>query len=144
MSVENLHGKSHDHWATPEWLMAAFIDWDDPCPMNGEFTGPADNGLLKEWEYRSFVNPPYSNSEPWVDKAINEAKLGKRVIMLLKVDPSTRWWLKLVEAGAHFAWFISDGINSGRLAFSGANKAAFPSVLVFLEAVEPSAQRSAP
>lgn len=75
----------------------------------------------------TFVNPPYSDPEPWVDKAIEESKKGKRIVMLLRVDTSTRWFAKLHECGAHFAWI------NGRVHFSGEGRPAnFASMLAFL------------
>jgi len=64
----------------------------------------------------------------FVDKAILEARRGKTVVLLVRVDPSTRWWLKLVAAGAHFAPFF------GRLDFEGrvGGRAPVPVSLVFL------------
>jgi len=115
---------SHDDWSTPSWLMVLFRDWYDPCPLRGS------GGLETEWRDRTYVNPPYSNPMPWVEKAIAENEKGKTIVMLLKLDTSTKWFLKLQEAGAHFMTFF------GRLQFSRMKKAPFPSVLVILEGRE--------
>lgn len=113
--------KTSDDWMTPEALMAFFSDWDDPCPLRGT------DGLVRDWGPRSFVNPPYSNPGPWVDKAIAEVARGKRVVLLIRHDSSTRAWQKLHQAGAMFAAVI------GRLHFNDTKEyAPFPSVLVFL------------
>jgi DNA N-6-adenine-methyltransferase (Dam) len=116
-----------DHWATPFWLKEVFDGWFDPCPIGGA------NGLSIRWEEKTFANIPYSDPLPWVLKAIGEWRDGKKIVLLVRVDTSAEWWLRLVEAGAHFAWFIHDGEGSGRLAFSGSpKKANFASALVFL------------
>lgn len=121
-----------DNWGTPNWLMDVFSDWFDPCPLNPNST---INGLELEWKDKTYVNPPYSKPLPWVKKAIEENKKGKTIAMLLKVDTSTRWYAKLVEAKAHILFL------NGRLKFKGDNyyngtgklsPANFPSMLIIL------------
>lgn len=126
MSTENRYQKPNDEYATPDWIRwGIFGDWDDPCPLSNGLV--KFDGLNSDWEGdRIFVNPPYSNPAPWVEKAITESKKGKIVALLLKHDSSTKWWAKLHEAGAHFLPFI------GRLSFDGKGAAPFPSVLIFL------------
>lgn len=114
-----------DDYPTPEWLSRFFEDWGDPCPLRSTNM----NGLLREWEDPTFANIPYSKPMPWVEKAIAESRRGKRIILLVRVDPSTKWWMKLVAARARFAFF------HGRLDFKDdGRRGAFPyaSALVFL------------
>ena len=82
-----------------------------------------------------YVNPPYSNPLPWVEKAIYEIDKypDSTIVMLLKHDSSTRWFRMLHEAGATFLMF------QGRLDFDSPDGlgivgscASFPSVLVVL------------
>jgi len=124
--------KITDSWATPRWLIEIFDDWYDPCPLNPK---PNFDGLKTEWRDKTYVNPPYSNPLPWVEKAIEESKKGKRIVMLLKVDTSTRWYAKLVESKARIFWL------HGRLKFEKYDTkldkkkwspAGFPSMLVVL------------
>ena len=112
-----------DNYATPNWLMKIFRDWFDPCPLNYI---PEQDGLNIEWENKTYVNPPYSNPLPWVEKAIKESKKGKTIVMLLRVDTSTKWFAKLVEAKAKILWF------NGRLKVANNSPANFPSMLVIL------------
>ncbi len=120
--------KSSDDWGTPAWLRRVFEGWDDPCPLGGASDG--SDGLLREWGDRTFANIPYSRGhvDRFVEKAILEARRGKTIVLLVRVDTSTRWWFKLVEAGAIFAPFL------GRLDFEGkaGGKAPVPVTLVFL------------
>ncbi len=113
-----------DNWATPSWVMKMFMGWHDPCPLASI---PETDGLKIEWGDKTFVNPPYSNPLPWVEKAIEESKKGNMIVMLLNVDTSTKWFAKLNEANAHFIWF------SERLKFSGKDASPRPSMLVVLE-----------
>ena len=115
-----------DSYLTPKWVMAMFEDWFDPCPLLEKDDPFFMDGLSDDWNDKTFVNPPYSNPLPWVEKAIEENKKGKTIVMLLNVDTSTRWYSKLNEAGAHFLWFAE------RLRFSDLPPASKPSMLVVL------------
>jgi hypothetical protein len=115
-----------DEWYTPEGLKKFFHLWDDPC-LPGR-----DDGLERDWYDPCYVNPPYSDPLPWVQKAIHEARQGTRIVMLLRHDSSTRWWQLLHESGAFFFACI------GRLHYGDTGKPAnFPSVLVFIPASLP-------
>jgi len=114
-----------DNWGTPKWIMKTYEGWFDPCPLNPDFIV---DGLNIEWKEKTFVNPPYSKPLPWVQKAIEENKKGKYIVLLLKVDCSTKWYKALVEAKAHFIWFAE------RLKYNDCGKTPnFPSMLVILE-----------
>ncbi len=48
----------------------------------------------------AFMNPPYSNPRPFVEKAFKDAKENKiTIVCLLKCDPSTRWWAVFWDYG---------------------------------------------
>jgi len=113
----------NDNYATDESIMQIFDDWFDPCPLNPNYK---IDGLKINWKDKTFVNPPYSNPLPFVKKAINENKKGKRIIMLLRMDTSTKWFKNLQEAGALFMWI------NGRLRFNTGKPANFPSMIAIL------------
>jgi len=48
---------------------------------------PLDNNSVKS----AFINPPYSNPKPFIEKACAESKYCK-IVCLVKVDTSTEWW----------------------------------------------------
>ena len=81
-----------DSVRTPEYILQALqsefgTELFDPCPYNPNFDEDKDtNGLLIPWGPVTFVNPPYSNVRPWLEKARDEHELGKTVILLLKVN----------------------------------------------------------
>ncbi len=113
-----------DNWATPrevyDGLNAEFNFNCDPCPLDPT---PSRDGLSMEWGTSTFVNPPYSKPRPWIEKAIEESKRGKTVVMLLRGDTSTAWWHDLV-------WGIAEiRFIRGRLRFNGRDPAPFPSIL---------------
>ena len=113
--------KLTDKWATPEWLIDLFKGYYDPCPLN-----PIEDGLNTNWKEYTYVNPPYSEPLKWVLKAIKENKKGKTIVLLLKLDSSTRWYKELVNANAHILLF------NERLHYSDRNAANFPSMLAIL------------
>jgi len=39
----------------------------------------------------AFMNPPYSNPKPFIEKAWEDSKHCK-IVCLVKYDPSTKWW----------------------------------------------------
>ena len=114
---------TNDNYATDKCIMELFNDWFDPCPLNDN---PKIDGLLIDWKDKTYCNPPYSEPLKWVTKAIEENKKGKLIIMLLRMDTSTKWFKMLQENGALFLWI------NGRLRFNNMKPANFPSMLVIL------------
>ena len=114
---------TNDNYATDECILELFENWFDPCPLNDN---PEFDGLKINWKDKTYVNPPYSKPLPWVLKAIEENKKGNRIVMLLRMDTSTKWFKELQEAGAKFLWI------NGRLRFNTGKPANFPSMLVIL------------
>lgn len=116
--------KPSDQWATPNELILSLqaklgIEFGlDVCaaPHNAvchEFLGHVPwveggfiDGLKAPWVIRGkgpqhvWCNPPYSNVDPWVDKALMELSLGRvrSATFLLNLDPTTKWYGKLWEA----------------------------------------------
>lgn len=114
-----------DDYASDTWLLKVFNGWFDPCPLYG--ISLRTSGLEIDWTPRTYVNPPYSQTLKWVEKAILENKKGCTVALMLKHDSSTKAWRLLHEAGAKFLMI------GGRLQYQTGKPAPFPSVLVILE-----------
>lgn len=110
-----------DNFRTDKWILALFDGFFDPCPYNPDWD---INGLEVEWPKRVFINPPYSNVTPWIERAIAHADAGGLVAMLLKHDSSTRWFAKLHASGAKIL------MVQGRLKHQRKDVASFPSILV--------------
>lgn len=55
------------------------------------------NGLEQPWDTeRIWCNPPYSDIEPWIRKALSET--AQIVVMLLPANRTEqRWWQRLIE-----------------------------------------------
>lgn len=115
----------NDDVETPSWLMDHFRKHFDPCPIKN--SNPI--GLTENWKDPTYVNPPYSKPLKWVEKAILESNKGVNVILLLRCDPSTKWYRLLIENKAHISYF------NERIKFKGyENKSSnFATMLVFLE-----------
>jgi phage N-6-adenine-methyltransferase len=67
-----------------------------------------DNGLIQSWaDERVWCNPPYSDIEPWVNKAWIEAPETQLIVMLLPANRTEQgWWQRWVEP-------FRDGQNAG-------------------------------
>jgi hypothetical protein len=116
------YANASDNFRTDKWILEMFRDFFDPCPFNPDYV--LDGLTDVDWPERVFINPPYSNVTPWIDKAINHARRGGLVVMLLKHDSSTKWFAKIHEFGADIL------MCRGRLKHQLKDIAPFPSILV--------------
>ena len=124
MSDFTLSRKSQsDNYATPRAIYAEldaeFHFNDDPCPLDDN---PKINGLERDWGTSVFLNPPYSNPLPWVEKAYYEYLKGKTIVGLLRGDTSTRWFHDWVYPFAELRFV------RGRIKFNG-KPAPFASII---------------
>jgi hypothetical protein len=128
VAVECTYHKGNDQYQTPNWIkQGLFVNWFDPCPLLLTCSKtPLQDGLAIDWPDYTFVNPPYSQPLPWIEKAILENKKEKTVALLLKHDSSTKWYKLLHQANAHFL------MPSTRLHFSDKKAAPFPSIIAIL------------
>jgi hypothetical protein len=101
--------KDSDRYFTPRWLVDLVIEQFgvidcDPCsdPLSAiSATHRFDaregvDGLVKPWVGRCFVNPPYSNVQPWVLRAVQHAAAGGEVVMLINASTDTTYWQSYV------------------------------------------------
>lgn len=89
-------GSKKDEVATPEILydfLNGIHGFDfDPCPIER----PEWNGLTVPWGKVNWVNPPFSETKKWIEKAVEEQKKGNKTIMLLPLRTNAVYWKKLV------------------------------------------------
>ena len=98
--------KNDEHY-TPKWIFDALqvtFDLDVAAPIGGVEWIPANNiftekddGLAKEWFGLVWMNPPYSQTTPWIDKFLEH----KNGIGLVPVT-ATRWFRKLWKEADSF------------------------------------------
>jgi hypothetical protein len=125
-----------DDWHTPPHIVEALgLEFDlDPCgppggvpwlPVRRTISLP-DDGLAMPWEGRVWLNPPYSNPAPWMERM---ALHGNGVALIFNRS-DTSWYQQWVPAGSALCQV------AGRLRFhrpgEGPSKepAPAPSVLV--------------
>jgi hypothetical protein len=93
------------YWLTPPLLYEALdseFHFDfDPCPYP---LPDGFDGLTCEWGQSNYVNPPFGSimhqgrkkgPTAWVNKALEEWRKGKRVVLVYPLD---KWLLKLLGA----------------------------------------------
>lgn len=76
-----------------------------------------DDGLAQDWTAeRVWCNPPYSNIEPWVEKArLSDAQC---VVLLLPANRTEQgWWQRQVEPFRHDGSVLRVEFLPGRLRF---------------------------
>ena len=61
----------------------------------------------------AWLNPPYANIAPWVQKAQRESKRGAHIVMLVPASVGAKWWKEWVESHAYVSFLC------GRLTFVG-------------------------
>ena len=109
--------KETDERYTPEWIFSTLnVEFDlDPCsPIGGIPYAPIknyytveDDGLSKEWFGNVWVNPPFSNPRPFMERLVQHGK----GIGLVRISQSQ--WAKDL-------WNQCDGVllNDKRLKFN--------------------------
>lgn len=89
-----------DESETPPWLFEYWdrifqFDRDVACTRKNALAPPVLSALEDDWGKRNWLNPPYSNPKPFLERASQEPTL---TVALLKFDPSTTWWEFVREA----------------------------------------------
>jgi hypothetical protein len=129
-----------EEWYTPAHIvemvreMLGAIDLD-PCTseaanktVKAAYTyAKADDGLAQDWTGRVYMNPPYGDViGQWTTKLVDEYNAGRvdEAIALLPGRIDTQWFQPLFD--------FPICCVRGRLKFSGADAATFPSVVIYM------------
>ena len=92
----------HDTTLTPLALLNRLGAFDlDPCAFPGHHTAARlicwpDDGLQKDWSGRVWLNPPYSEPAPWLDRLL---KHGDGIALVL-ASTDTKWFHDYVVKAA--------------------------------------------
>lgn len=111
MSKKNLlHFTKNDCVETPTELyqeLDRIFKFDfDPCPLN-----PTFDGLTVEWGSSNFVNPPYSDIESFLEKAVEQKRRGKSSVFLITARSNTNYWFEFVFPHANKIVFLKRGLK---------------------------------
>jgi phage N-6-adenine-methyltransferase len=91
MTTAYMPKSKSDKWMTPPEILnplkEEFKFNFDPCPITWQPGDP--DGLTTEWGTSTFCNPPYSSTAKWIQKAHDESKKGKTVVMLINAITDT-------------------------------------------------------
>lgn len=117
-----------DFWETPLWVVNGLFTLCKDLGLVGKFKHEIDvaanecnskceyyideemDTLTTPWgtNFLCWCNPPYSNVEPFIKKAVAETVFGNHTVMLLKNDCSTKWF-ELALKHATAVIFITGG-----------------------------------
>lgn len=112
-----------DIWQTPKWLLEPLQDTIgidlDPCAGPNTTIGETnlniengDNGLNQEWFGNVFINPPFSQKNEFIDKAIRE-KDNTDIVVLLTPDSTDvkSWYHNKITEHFKWTWFSKGRVN---------------------------------
>jgi len=93
--------------ATPENAKASFYytEQDDALAPKNSWCGNGGG-----W---SFLNPPFGDIPPWVDKACDESSKGAKIAVLVPASVGANWWREYVDGKAYITYL------NGRITFEG-------------------------
>lgn len=104
--------KHKDYWATPQVMVEGLFSYVeakglvpkglqrlDVCASQTNkkcerFITEEQDTLTTDWgtDNLCWLNPPYSDVQPFIEKAVKEAENGNYTVALLKNDCSTKWF----------------------------------------------------
>lgn len=91
------------------------------------FWTPDDDGLAQPWDgERVWINPPFSNIEPWVRKASESHGAGLVVMLLPANRTELSWWQEHIEPHRDRGGRLSVEFLPGRLRFGLGGNAPLP------------------
>lgn len=139
-------GRSKQDYQTPRALLDAtrkFLDtsdfWIDLAATKknrvvARYYGRKDDSLDPRVSWRSppnlplrwgWLNPPFAQIGPWVQKAYEQSQRGARIAMLVPAAVGSNWWRDWVHEKAHVL------LLNGRITFVGADQ-GYPKDCVIL------------
>lgn len=126
LNYATTRNNSGDDWSTPKHVTDKLIslgyidnDYFDPCPLNHDIN--KWDGTKVDWGKTNFVNPPYSTKlkNTFVQKAVEENKKGKKVVLLIPAATSTILFHDWIYPNAKEILFVERRIKFGGKETSG-------------------------
>ena len=112
--------ENKDNWSTPiEIFNTLNLGFDFDCDVAADdknhkvdlcYFTEEDNALEQEWMDCNWCNPPYSDIQPWVNKAAEESNKGRTTVMLIPSDTSTDWFNTCWDTASDI-WFVHGRIS---------------------------------
>lgn len=146
MPITKTRTARSDEWLTPKWLFDHFdaefrFTFDGAARASNTKCArfPEGDGLLVPWHGETvWLNPPYSEIGPWMEKAFLSSHALLRpatVVCLVPNAPDTHWWADWVEGKATEIRLLTRSLlPTGRVHFEKedgwSGRAGFSSVLV--------------
>lgn len=139
--------RDSDRYFTPRWIVDLVIEQFggtidcDPCwdPLSEvvathQFDARQGvDGLVKPWTGKCLVNPPYSDCQPWVLRALQHAGAGGEVVLLVNASTDTSYWTSYVFEHGTVA-FLSRRVKFGKPGSDKPVANLCPSALVYFGA----------
>ena len=70
-------------------------------PAKKHYIYPDFDGLELEWRDLNWCNPPFNESDKWVEKAYYEQKWNKKTALLIPARTETGYWHELIFKNRH-------------------------------------------
>lgn len=127
--------KGHPEWLTPPELIRALGEFDlDPCspvvrpwPTAKNHFTIQENGLIRPWTGRCFVNPPYGNeTHKWLARCAEH----KNVTALIFARTETKQFFDHIWGKAHAVCFLKGRLSFYHVDGTKGGTAGSPSMLV--------------
>lgn len=130
-----------DLWETPDeivnYLSERYGKYDIDAAASEEnkkcdkFYSKETNCLTRWWGSNKHIwlNPPYSNPDPFVLKAIEQMEHGNQIDILLPADNSTAWFSDAQKNAAEIIWITGDTWEEEGKQYSRTGRIAFISGL---------------
>lgn len=142
-TTKTMFSRKSDNWGTPQHVFDVISNRFGPFNLDpcGGIDGPKlcetvftenEDGLKQSWAGKSaFINPPYSQTKKWIDKALRESCASDtfRAVFLIPARTDTKMFHQFIIPFAQEVCLVK-----GRIKFvGGVNTAPFPSMIVVFE-----------
>lgn len=139
------HSSGKDVWCTPKWLFDKLnavwnFTLDAACmketALCKKYYTPDDNSLIQDWSSETvWLNPPYSDLKPWMEKVEESYNAGTTIVILIPSRTDTKAFQLHAAKRCDCICFIK-----GRLIFidpdnpdKKQDSAPFPSCIIVLD-----------